>query len=149
MNLQDLRPAPNYSRRKAKRLGQGIGSGTGKTSGKGNKGHKSRTGGGVRPGFEGGQMPLVRRTPKRGFSNARFAKVYQVVNLDALELKFEVGQEVTSETLKKAGLIRSACEPVKILARGELTKSLTVKAAAFSKGADEKIKAAGGKAEVI
>lgn len=149
MNLQDLKPAPNYSRRKAKRLGQGIGSGTGKTSGKGNKGHKARTGGGVRPGFEGGQMPIVRRTPKRGFSNARFAKVYQIVNLDALELKFEAGQEVTPETLKAAKLIDCDKCPVKILAKGELTKALTVKVAACSKSAGEKITAAGGKVEVV
>lgn len=148
MNLHDLRPAPN-SRRKGKRLGQGLGSGTGKTSGKGHKGHKARTGGGVRPGFEGGQMPIVRRTPKRGFNNARFAKDYQIVNLDSLERKFEGGQEVTPELLVRARLIHSLTKPVKILAKGELHKSLTVKASAFSKGADEKIKAAGGTAEVI
>lgn len=148
MNLHDLKPAPN-SRRKAQRLGQGIGSGKGKTSGKGHKGHKARTGGGVRPGFEGGQMPLVRRTPKRGFNNARFAVKYQIVNLGALEEKFEAGQEITPDTLLKAGLIRNLCLPVKVLAKGELKKSLTVKANAFSKGSDEKIKAAGGKAEVI
>ncbi|MBR1672287.1 MAG: 50S ribosomal protein L15 [Fretibacterium sp.] len=148
MNLHDLRPALN-SRRGNKRLGQGIGSGTGKTSGKGNKGHKARTGGGVRPGFEGGQMPLTRRTPKRGFNNARFATQYQIVNLLSLEAKFENGQEVSPETLLKAGLIHNLELPVKVLAKGELHKALTVKAAAFSKGADEKIKAAGGKAEVI
>lgn len=148
MNLHDLRPAPN-SRTTAKRLGQGIGSGTGKTSGKGNKGHKARTGGGVRPGFEGGQMPLVRRTPKRGFNNARFARTYQIVNLGAIEDKFEAGQEVTPDTLLRAGLISDASLPVKVLAKGDLHKALTVKANAFSKGAEEKIKAAGGKAEVI
>ncbi|MBQ9564482.1 MAG: 50S ribosomal protein L15 [Synergistaceae bacterium] len=148
MNLHDLRPAPG-SRRGNKRLGQGLGSGTGKTSGKGHKGHKARTGGGVRPGFEGGQMPLTRRTPKRGFNNARFATVYQIVNIESLEKKFESGQEVTPETLFKARLVDSAALPVKVLAKGELHKALTVKAAAFSKGADEKIKAAGGKAEVI
>ena len=148
MNLNDLRPAPG-SKHVSKRLGQGLGSGTGKTSGKGHKGHKARTGGGVRPGFEGGQMPLTRRTPKRGFNNARFAKTYQIVNVEMLDKKFESGQEVTANTLLNAGLIASAELPVKVLAKGELHKSLTVKAAAFSKGADEKIKAAGGKAEVI
>ena len=148
MNLNDLRPAPG-SKHVNKRLGQGLGSGTGKTSGKGHKGHKARTGGGVRPGFEGGQMPLTRRTPKRGFNNARFATKYQIVNVDMLDKKFEAGQEVTADTLLKAGLVSSAALPVKILAKGEIHKSLTVKAAAFSKGADEKIKAAGGKAEVI
>ena len=148
MNLHDLRPAPN-SRTKAKRLGQGIGSGTGKTSGKGNKGHKARTGGGVRPGFEGGQMPLVRRTPKRGFNNARFARTYQIVNVGSIEDKFEAGQEVTHDTLMRAGLISGASLPVKVLAKGDLLKALTVRANAFSKGAEEKIKAVGGKAEVI
>ena len=148
MNLHDLRPALG-SKRRAKRLGQGLGSGTGKTSGKGHKGHKARTGGGVRPGFEGGQMPLTRRTPKRGFNNARFAKVFQVVNIESLDKKFEAGQEVNAEALKKARLIESLNLPVKVLGKGELNKALNVKAAAFSKGAEEKIKAAGGTAEVI
>ena len=148
MNLHDLRPAPG-ARRNEKRLGQGLGSGTGKTSGKGHKGHKARTGGGVRPGFEGGQMPLTRRTPKRGFNNARFAKEYQIVNIESLDKRFEAGQEVTPDTLCKAGLIDRSDAPVKVLAKGELHRALTVRAAAFSKGADEKIKAAGGKAEVI
>ena len=148
MNLHDLRPALG-SKRRAKRLGQGLGSGTGKTSGKGHKGHKARTGGGVRPGFEGGQMPLTRRTPKRGFNNARFAKVFQVVNIVSLDKKFEAGQEVNAEALKKARLIESLNLPVKVLGKGEINKSLNVKAAAFSKGAEEKIKAAGGTAEVI
>ncbi|MBR1602129.1 MAG: 50S ribosomal protein L15 [Synergistaceae bacterium] len=148
MNLHDLRPALG-SKRRAKRLGQGLGSGTGKTSGKGHKGHKARTGGGVRPGFEGGQMPLTRRTPKRGFNNARFAKVFQVVNIESLDKKFEAGQEVNAEALKKARLIESLNLPVKVLGKGEINKSLNVKAAAFSKGAEEKIKAAGGTAEVI
>ena len=148
MNLHDLRPALG-SKRRAKRLGQGLGSGTGKTSGKGHKGHKARTGGGVRPGFEGCQMPLTRRTPKRGFNNARFAKVFQVVNIESLDKKFEAGQEVNAEALKKARLIESLNLPVKVLGKGEINKSLNVKAAAFSKGAEEKIKAAGGTAEVI
>ena len=97
MNLNDLRPAPG-SKHVNQRLGQGLGSGTGKTSGKGHKGHKARTGGGVRPGFEGGQMPLTRRTPKRGFNNARFATKYQIVNVDMLDRKFESGQEITADT---------------------------------------------------
>ncbi|MDR2529800.1 MAG: 50S ribosomal protein L15 [Synergistaceae bacterium] len=148
MNLHDLRPAPG-ARRKAKRLGQGIGSGTGKTSGKGNKGHKSRTGGGVRPGFEGGQMPLARRVPKHGFNNARFAKKYQVVNVESLSKKFENGQEITVETLYNAGLVRSPFQLVKLLAKGFLERSLTVKVNAVSQGARKKIEAMGGKVEVV
>ena len=148
MNLHDLRPAPN-SRSKAKRLGQGIASGTGKTAGKGHKGHKARTGGGVRPGFEGGQMPLARRVPKRGFNNARFAREYQIVNVSSLNDKFEAGREVTARELLNAGLIHSNSLPVKILAKGELTKALTLKVDAVSGGARAKIEAAGGKVEVI
>jgi large subunit ribosomal protein L15 len=147
MNLHDLSPVPG-SRRTAKRLGQGIGSGTGKTSGKGNKGHKSRTGGGVRPGFEGGQMPLVRRVPKRGFNNARFCKEYQVVNLASLSQKFE-GGEVSVTEFHRAGLIRSPSQPVKLLAKGEVDKAFTVKVNAVSQSARQKIEAAGGKVEVI
>ena len=148
MNIHDLSPAPG-SRRAAKRLGQGIASGMGKTAGKGHKGHKARTGGGVRPGFEGGQMPLARRVPKRGFNNARFAKEYQIVNVSSLDDKFEAGREVTAEELLRAGLIRSASLPVKILAKGELTRALTLKVDAVSGGARAKIEAAGGKVEVI
>ena len=148
MNIHDLSPAPG-SRRVAKRLGQGIASGTGKTAGKGHKGHKARTGGGVRPGFEGGQMPLARRVPKRGFNNARFAKEYQIVNVSSLDDKFEAGREVTAEELLRAGLIRSASLPVKILAKGELARALTLKVDAVSGGARAKIEAAGGKVEVI
>ena len=148
MNIHDLSPVPG-SRRKAKRLGQGIASGTGKTSGKGHKGHKSRTGGGVRPGFEGGQMPLVRRVPKRGFNNARFAKEYQIVNLSSLADKFEAGREIAAQDLLNAGLIRSLCQPVKILAKGEPGKAFTLKVDAVSAGARAKIEAAGGKVEVI
>lgn len=148
MNLHDLNPVPG-SRRPGKRLGQGIGSGTGKTSGKGHKGHKSRTGGGVRPGFEGGQMPLARRVPKSGFNNARFAKVYQVVNLDSLAEKFEAGREITAKDLHNAGLVRCCCAPVKILARGEVAKPFTLKVNAISREARQKIEAAGGKVEVI
>ena len=148
MNIHDLSPAPG-SRKKAKRLGQGIASGTGKTAGKGHKGHKARAGGGVRPGFEGGQMPLVRRTPKRGFNNARFAREYQIVNVSSLNDKFEAGREVTAHDLLNAGLIRSDSLPVKILAKGDLAKALTLKVDAVSGGARAKIEAAGGKVEVI
>ena len=134
MNIHDLSPAPG-SRKKAKRLGQGIASGTGKTAGKGHKGHKARAGGGVRPGFEGGQMPLARRVPKRGFNNARFAREYQIVNVSSLNDKFEAGREVTARELLNAGLIHSNSLPVKILAKGELTKALTLKVDAVSGGA--------------
>ncbi|MBQ3402486.1 MAG: 50S ribosomal protein L15 [Synergistaceae bacterium] len=148
MTLQDLHPVKG-STHKSKRLGQGIGSGTGKTSGKGHKGDKSRTGGGVRPGFEGGQMPLTRRTPKRGFNNARFAKVFQPVNLDVLEKKFEAGAEIDAEALYSARVIRKKNVPVKILAGGELSKALKIKAGAFSAEAVKKIEAAGGTHEVV
>lgn len=148
ITLNDLHPAEG-STHKAKRLGQGIGSGTGKTSGKGNKGDKSRTGGGVRPGFEGGQMPLTRRTPKRGFNNARFAKVFQPVNLEALDKKFDAGAEVDAEAMFNARIIRNKDIPVKILADGDLTKALKIKAGAFSKEAVKKIEAAGGTHEVV
>ncbi|MDR2137850.1 MAG: 50S ribosomal protein L15 [Synergistaceae bacterium] len=149
MNLHDLSPAPG-SKRGAKRLGQGIGSGTGKTAGKGNKGHKSRTGGGVRPGFEGGQMPLARRVPKRGFNNARFAQEYQIVNLESLSKKFEGGEmEISATELHRAGLVRSPTQPVKLLAKGTVDRAFTVKVNAASQSAREKIEAAGGKVEVI
>lgn len=148
MNIHDLSPVPG-SRKKAKRLGQGIASGTGKTAGKGHKGHKARAGGGVRPGFEGGQMPLARRVPKRGFNNARFAREYQIVNVSSLNDKFEAGREVTAHDLLNAGLIRSDSLPVKILAKGDLAKALTLKVDAVSGGARAKIEAAGGKVEVI
>jgi len=147
MNLHDLRATPG-AKREAKRLGQGIGSGTGKTAGKGHKGHKSRSGGGVRPGFEGGQMPLARRVPKRGFNNARFAKEYQVVNLESIVDKFE-GGEVTAAELHEARLIRSVSLPVKLLGDGEVTKKFTLKVNAVSRSARQKIEAAGGKIEVI
>ncbi|MBQ3764119.1 MAG: 50S ribosomal protein L15 [Synergistaceae bacterium] len=148
MTLHDLHPVKG-STHKAKRLGQGIGSGTGKTSGKGHKGDKSRTGGGVRPGFEGGQMPLTRRTPKRGFNNARFAKVFQIVNLDALDKKFEAGAEVDQQAMFEARVIRKKNIPVKVLSDGELKKALKIKAGAFSKEAAKKIEAAGGTHEVV
>lgn len=148
ITLHDLHPAKG-STHKAKRLGQGIGSGTGKTSGKGHKGDKARTGGGVKPGFEGGQMPLTRRTPKRGFNNARFAKVFQPVNVGTLERKFEAGAEVDVEAMLSARVIRKKNIPVKILADGELSKALKIKAGAFSAGAMKKIEAAGGTHEVV
>lgn len=147
MQLHDLKPAPG-ARRSAKRVGRGIGSGMGKTSGRGHKGQNARSGGGKGPYFEGGQMPLQRRLPKRGFTNARFAKVYSVVNLDDLA-QFEAGTTVTIELLKEAGVLGRQKDGVKILGTGELTGALTVQAHAFSKAAIEKIEAAGGKAEVI
>lgn len=146
MKLDELKPAEG-SKFTRKRVGRGIGSGTGKTSGKGHKGQNARSGGGVRPGFEGGQMPIYRRLPKRGFTNI-FAKKYVTINVDALE-KFADGTEVTPELLKQERVISKICDGVKILGRGELTKKLTVKAAKFTASAAEKIEKAGGKAEVI
>lgn len=146
MKLDELKPAEG-SRFERKRIGRGIGSGTGKTSGKGHKGQNARSGGGVRPGFEGGQMPLYRRLPKRGFTNI-FAKEYVAVNVSELE-RFDNGTEVSAELLKEAGVISKVKDGVKILGRGEITKKLTVKAAKFSASAQEKIEKAGGKTEVI
>ncbi|WP_347489950.1 50S ribosomal protein L15 [Desulfoscipio sp. XC116] len=147
MNLHELKPTPG-SRRKPTRKGQGIGSGLGKTAGRGHKGQKARSGGGVRPGFEGGQMPLQRRMPKRGFTNAPFKKEIITVNLDKLN-RFENGTEVTPEVLLETKVVRKIRDGVKILGEGNLEKTLTIKAHAFSKSALEKIEAAGGKAEVI
>lgn len=140
---------PNKDARKAgKRLGRGIGSGLGKTSGKGHKGQWARSGGGVRPGFEGGQMPLIRRVPKRGFNNA-FAKEYSIINISDLEI-FENGTVVTKELLLEKGLLSKVENyGVKVLDNGALTKSLTVQAQKFTKSAAEKIEQAGGKAEVL
>lgn len=146
MRLHELQPAPG-SRQEPKRKGRGIGSGLGKTAGKGHKGQKARSGGGVRPGFEGGQQPLARRMPKRGFRNP-LKKEYVIVNLDQLEA-FEAGTEVTVETLLVAGVIKNVKDGVKILGTGELTKPLTVKVNRVSQSAAEKIAAAGGKVEVI
>ena len=146
MKLQDLQPALG-STKKAYRKGRGAGSGNGKTAGRGHKGQWARSGGGVRPGFEGGQMPRARRLPKRGFHNI-FGTTYAPVNVSALE-RFDNGTEVTTELLLETGVISKALDGVKILGSGELTKSLTVKAAAFSASAKEKIEKAGGKAEVI
>ena len=148
MNLSDLRPAEG-SKRKAKRVGCGIGCGNGKTAGRGTKGYGSRSGSSIRPGFEGGQMPLVRRTPKRGFNNYNFAKVFQIANLGDISDIFAAGTVVTVNELFAYGLVRNMDTPVKILGDGEIDKALTIKADAFSKSASEKIAAAGGTAEVI
>ena len=146
MKLQELSPAPG-STHADKRIGRGHGSGQGKTAGKGHKGQKARAGRGMRIGFEGGQMPLQRRVPKRGFVNI-FATTYANVNVAALNV-FEDGAEVDLDALKKAGLVKKAYDGVKVLGDGELIKKITVKAAAYSKAAKEKIEAAGGKAEVV
>jgi len=146
MNLHELKPAEG-SRKERKRLGRGIGSGQGKTAGKGHKGQNARSGGGVRLGFEGGQTPLFRRLPKRGFTNIN-RKEYAVVNLDALNV-FEDGTEVTPELLIETGLVKKELAGVKVLAKGSLNKKLTVKAHKFSSAAEEAIKAAGGQTEVI
>ena len=148
MRLGELSPAIGATTEK-KRLGRGIGSGLGKTSGKGHKGQWARSGGGVRPGFEGGQMPLIRRIPKRGFNN-HFRKVYSIVNLSVLE-GFETNSVVDMEVLNQKGLIKVVKGSVglKVLGNGSLTKALTVKAAGFSAAAKEAIEKAGGKAEQI
>jgi len=147
MQLHELSPHPK-AKRQAKRLGRGTGSGLGKTSGKGQKGQWSRSGGGVRPGFEGGQMPLARRLPKHGFTN-NFTKEYSCVNVGDLN-GFKKGEVITAELLKERGIL-SKIEPygLKILGNGQLTVALTVRAAKFTKGAEEAIKKAGGTIEVI
>lgn len=146
MKLHDLKPAEG-SRHERKRLGRGIGSGQGKTAGKGHKGQNARSGGGVRLGFEGGQTPLFRRLPKRGFTNFT-RKENAVVNLDALN-RFEEGTEVTPELLIETGVVSNEKAGIKILAKGTLEKKLTVKAHKFSSAAKEAIEAAGGTTEVI
>ena len=147
MKLDELTPAQSTKSRT--RVGRGIGSGLGKTSGRGHKGQKARSGGGVRRGFEGGQTPLYRRLPKRGFKNTRFETKYAVINLNDLETFFNDGDEVTPEILKSRGIIKKQLSGVKVLANGELTKKLTVKANRFSSLAVTKIENAGGKTEVI
>jgi large subunit ribosomal protein L15 len=142
MRLHELKYAEG-SKSKRKRVGRGPGSGWGKTCGKGQKGQKSRSGSGIHPWSEGGQMPLQRRLPKRGFTNI-FKKEYEIVNLDHLEERFEGGTEITIELLKEANLVKKIKDGVKILGRGELTKKFHVHAHAFSKSAEEKIKAVGG-----
>lgn len=146
MDLSNLKPAPGSTKNR-KRIGRGPGSGTGKTSGKGHKGQNARSGGGVKPGFEGGQMPLQRRLPKRGFTSLN-KKVYALVNLRDLDV-FDAGSVVGLEALGKTGLVSGIKDGVKILADGDLTKPLTVQAHKFSKSAAEKIEAAGGKIEVL
>ena len=146
MKLHELHPAEG-STTAQKRLGRGTGSGLGKTSGKGHKGAKARSGGGKRPGFEGGQMPLYRRVPKRGFNNI-FGTEYAEVNVERLDC-FNDGDTVTVEKLLENGIIRKTLDGVKILGSGDLTKKLTVQAQKFTAGAKEKIEAVGGKAEVI
>ena len=146
MKLHELSPAQG-SAKPAWRKGRGPGSGNGKTAGKGHKGQNARSGGGVRPGFEGGQIPLYRKLPKRGFNN-KFATNYAIVNVAALNEKFENGAVVDLAALKAAGLIKKELDGVKVLGNGEISKALTVKAAVFSATAKEKIEAAGGKTEV-
>jgi large subunit ribosomal protein L15 len=146
MQLHELSPAAG-STKDVRRIGRGHGSGWGKTAGKGHKGQNARSGGGVRPGFEGGQMPLMRRIPKRGFNNV-FAAKYSVINVSDLE-RFEAGITVDAELLKASGVCKKIENGVKVLGNGELSKELTVKLAAFSEAAKEKIEKAGGKAEVI
>ena len=147
MKLHELSPAAG-SKKERKRIGRGTASGQGKTAGYGHKGQKARAGGGMRVGFEGGQMPLQRRIPKRGFNNI-FATEYATVNLSAIDAKFEAGAVVDAKALKDAGIIKKELDGVKVLGRGEITKALTVKAAAFSESAKQKIENAGGKAEEV
>ena len=146
MKLHELSPAPG-SAKDSFRRGRGPGSGNGKTSGKGHKGQNARSGGGVRPGFEGGQLPLYRKLPKRGFKN-RFAKHYAIVNVCDLN-RFNDGDKVNLAVLVEAGIIRKELDGLKVLGNGEITKKITVEAAVFSASAKEKIEAAGGTAEVI
>lgn len=147
MKIHELSPAEG-STKEIKRIGRGHGSGQGKTAGKGHKGQNARSGGGVRLGFEGGQMPMTRRIPKRGFNNFNFATKYAVVNIADLEV-FKEGTVIDAELLKAAGIIKKKLDGVKILGNGELSKNITVKAAAFSQTAKDKIEKAGGKAEVM
>ena len=147
MKLHTLAPAEGATKER-KRLGRGVGSGTGKTSGKGHKGQNARSGGGVRPGFEGGQLPLFRRLPKRGFSNADFKVRYAVINLSDLN-RFEDGAVVTPEILKEMGLVKNQLDGIKVLGNGTLEKKVNVKAHKFSSVAKEQIEKMGGKAEVI
>ena len=147
MKLNELKPAEG-SAKAAWRKGRGAGSGNGKTAGKGHKGQNARSGGGVRPGFEGGQLPLYRKLPKRGFNNARFGKQYAVINVESLN-KFNDGDVVDFATLLAAGVVNNVFDGIKVLGEGEITKKLTVKAKVFSASAKEKIEAVGGKTEVV
>ncbi|MGN1033985.1 MAG: 50S ribosomal protein L15 [Oscillospiraceae bacterium] len=146
MKLYELSPAPN-SNKKAYRKGRGAGSGNGKTSGKGHKGQNARSGGGVRPGFEGGQMPLYRRLPKRGFTNI-FSTEYAVVNIRDLEKRFEDNATIDTQAIINSGLVKKVLAGIKLLGNGELSKKFNVTVAAFSKSAKEKIEKAGGRIEV-
>ena len=147
MKLHELSPAAG-STKERKRIGRGAGSGQGKTAGKGHKGQKARAGRGMRPGFEGGQMPLQRRIPKRGFNNI-FRTEMAIVNIAALEANYEAGAVVTIDSLIEKGLVKKVLDGVKVLGYGEITKALTVQANAISESAKQKIEAAGGKIEVI
>ena len=147
MKLHELSPAEG-SVKENYRKGRGAGSGNGKTAGKGHKGQNARSGGGVRPGFEGGQLPLYRKLPKRGFKNFRFGKTYAIINVQSLN-KFNDGDVVDAAALLNAGIIHNVFDGVKVLGEGEIAKKLTVKAAIFSANAKEKIEAAGGKTEVV
>ncbi|MCL2087268.1 MAG: 50S ribosomal protein L15 [Oscillospiraceae bacterium] len=147
MKLHDLSPAPG-SNKESKRIGRGHGSGQGKTAGKGHKGQWARSGGGVKPGFEGGQTKMAMRIPKRGFNNI-FSTEYAIVNLSDLEERFESGAVVDEAAVLDSGLIKKTLSGIKILAKGDITKPLTVKAAKFSNAAKTKIESAGGKAEVV
>ena len=147
MDLSNLKPAPG-AKKTRKRVGRGPGSGNGKTAGRGNKGAQSRSGYSFKRGFEGGQMPLHRRLPKRGFNNI-FRTEYAVVNLDQLEGQFDAGSTITPDTLREAGLVHTKRLPIKVLGRGDITKAFTVQAHKFSGKAAEKLAAVGGKAEAI
>ena len=147
MKLHELSPKEGSVQERF-RKGRGAGSGNGKTAGKGHKGQNARSGGGVRPGFEGGQLPLYRKLPKRGFNNYRFGKKYSIINVQSLN-KFNDGEVVDAAALLSAGIIKNVFDGVKVLGEGEIAKNITVKAAIFSANAKEKIEAAGGKTEVV
>ena len=147
MKLHELSPQEGSVKNRF-RKGRGAGSGNGKTAGKGHKGQNARSGGGVRPGFEGGQLPLYRKLPKRGFNNYRFGKKYAIINVQSLN-KFNDGEVVDAAALLSAGIIKNVFDGVKVLGEGEIAKNITVKAAIFSANAKEKIEAAGGKTEVV
>lgn len=148
MKLHDLQPTPG-SKHRSRRVGRGESSGLGKTSGKGHKGQKARSGASIRPGFEGGQMPLARRLPKKGFNNAQFKTQYAIVNLTDLEIKFSDGDEVNEESLRALGLVKGRFDGVKVLAKGEVSKKLTVSVEKISATAKEKIEKAGGTATEV
>jgi large subunit ribosomal protein L15 len=148
MKLHELRPAPGSTKTR-KRVGRGSGSGLGTTAGKGHKGQKARSGGQTKPGFEGGQMPLTRRLPKRGFNNKMFTTVYEIVNLYQIEEKFNNGEVVNRDTLIEKGLVKGNKDGIKVLAVGDLTKKLTFEVNKLSSSAEEKIKAAGGEVKIL